>query len=127
MKTIEEMIAVMTAEKEGKTIQCVGKGCDDWQDTKNPCWDWSTFDYRVKPGKKLRPYANAMEFADAMREHGPMLKNIEAYDTYRMPTNAFSTVVWITGNPDSIKYKDLLMSYKWQDGHKCGIMEGGEV
>lgn len=31
MKTIEEMIAVMTAYNEGKTIQCANAGRENWE------------------------------------------------------------------------------------------------
>lgn len=121
MQTIEELIAVMTSYKEGKTIQCADLGRDNWVDCEYPRWEWGRFDYRVKPESKLRPYANAKEFVDAMREHGPMIE-IEP-DTFIIPTiiecesfgvGAFCyTYSFVAEN-----------EIKWQDGTPLAIMEG---
>lgn len=79
MKTIEKMIAVMQAFKDGKEIEF----CDNslstctWYSTDAPSWDWYGCDYRVKQELKLkyRPYANADEcFAD-VKKHGSWVKN----------------------------------------------------
>lgn len=48
MTTEEEKMKVMKAFIEGKTIQCKRVNYNDWYDC-NPDWDWSTFEYRVKP------------------------------------------------------------------------------
>lgn len=58
-KTLEEKIAVMTAAQAGKTIQKQMPLCGccrpprpteaPYVDDPNPTWDWSTWDYRVKP------------------------------------------------------------------------------
>jgi hypothetical protein len=47
MKTLEEQIAVMLAFKEGKEIEHRHPHFD-WEDDKEPIWDWSQYDYRVK-------------------------------------------------------------------------------
>ena len=54
MNDIDYMIAVMQAAKEGKTIQSRRRhprpdidAC--WRDAPEPSWNWSTYDYRVKP------------------------------------------------------------------------------
>ena len=52
MKTIDEMIEVMVAAKDGKTIQARRHGrCADamWVDAPVVGWNWGDFDYRVKP------------------------------------------------------------------------------
>lgn len=49
---IDEMILVLKGFKEGKIIEvCLGDG--KWEKTKNPTFDFSTFNYRIKPWKKL--------------------------------------------------------------------------
>ena len=46
----------------GKTIQWRRRDQSEWFDIEPACtatilsWDWSTFDYRVKPEPKLRPW-----------------------------------------------------------------------
>ena len=47
--TTEEMIEVMQAYTRGETIEVSDKGADDWSEIKHPLWDWSGFEYRVKP------------------------------------------------------------------------------
>jgi hypothetical protein len=43
----KEMIAVMQAFDDGKVIQFKGD-LGTWQDC-NPSWNWSEYEYRVKP------------------------------------------------------------------------------
>lgn len=49
--TTKEMIAVMQAYEEGKKIQyrLRGDSASTWRNAVCPCWDWRTFDYRIKP------------------------------------------------------------------------------
>lgn len=74
MKTIKEMIEVMQAYDRGEQIQVktTNKKCD-WEDVKEPYWQWNFCDYRVKP-KKYVPFDTAEEFLAAQREHGSSVK-----------------------------------------------------
>lgn len=52
--TFDEMIAVLQAAKEGKTIQVRGKGFHRWDDLSvntipSASFDFSAFEYRIKP------------------------------------------------------------------------------
>ena len=69
MKTTKEMIEVMEAFLRGEQIQVktTNKKCD-WEDVKEPYWQWNFCDYRVKP--KYVPFDTAEEFLAAQREHG---------------------------------------------------------
>jgi len=52
MSTLEEKIAVMQAHAKGKSIQCLyhaDRVKSLWMDVPQPSWNWSSFDYRVKP------------------------------------------------------------------------------
>lgn len=56
MKTLDEMIAVMQAAKDGKAIEWRrGIGNSDWE-CSTPAWNWNVCDYRIKPEPKLRPW-----------------------------------------------------------------------
>lgn len=48
---LTEMIAVMTAAKEGKPIQFTRRNIegDHWMCASSPTWDWDSKEYRVKP------------------------------------------------------------------------------
>lgn len=54
----DEMIKVIEAHKEGKEIQWrVDDEGNDWRSAPCPCWDFSRYEYRVKPiPKKLTIY-----------------------------------------------------------------------
>lgn len=51
MSEINYQIKVMTAFRDGCSIQVVPKFEDwrEWKDCEKPSWDWSTYEYRVKP------------------------------------------------------------------------------
>lgn len=49
------MIEVMKAFTEGKTVQCKVVNGSNWYDC-NPAWDWTNYEYRVKPEKKVPVY-----------------------------------------------------------------------
>ena len=54
--------ATMIAWANGKTIQWRRRGHNDWSEVDQDCigitlsWDWDTFEYRIKPETKLRPW-----------------------------------------------------------------------
>ena len=49
----DEMIEVMQAHARGEIIEVSDKGANDWSEIKYPLWDWNSFEYRVKPAKKV--------------------------------------------------------------------------
>ena len=62
MTDIDHMIAVMQAAKEGKAIQRRHRHLHDidvhWIDAPKPSWNWTAFDYRVKPAEPRRIWVN---------------------------------------------------------------------
>lgn len=46
--SIDYMISVMEAPKQGLDIQVMGRASGDWKDTQIPNWDWNSFNFRVK-------------------------------------------------------------------------------
>ena len=54
MKTIDEMIAVMTAYKNGAEIESIDKFSNsrEYKSNAAPVWNWSNYDYRIKEQKK---------------------------------------------------------------------------
>jgi hypothetical protein len=59
--THDEMIAVIAAHRDGKTIQfrTVETECD-WRDIESPVWDFQSSDYRIKP-EPLECWVNVYE------------------------------------------------------------------
>ena len=52
MKTIDEMIAVMTAYKNGAEIEVERTDKNDWTLNTFPSWNWKDYNYRIKEQKK---------------------------------------------------------------------------
>jgi len=57
--TIQEMIAVMQAAVEGKVIETAKSSEGVWRVNPAPMWDWSNYDYRVKPSPPKRVFTLA--------------------------------------------------------------------
>lgn len=133
MKTTKEMAEIMLAYERGEQIEFMSKdlrSSADWTTmTQEPEWNWSDFDYRVKPKPTYRPYKNAVEFFAAQNEHGMNIR--------RKGCNYYTSPLYITDNiigipylrsDDSVVnvdklYGDLLRDYTWQDGTPCGVKE----
>ena len=52
MKTIDEMIEVMTAYKNGAEIESKPYVLEYWSNNYSPQWDWVDCEYRIKEQKK---------------------------------------------------------------------------
>lgn len=51
----KEAIRIMQAFVDGKEVQFKW-GSMGWSSTDKPEWNWSAYDYRIKPTAKLRPW-----------------------------------------------------------------------
>jgi hypothetical protein len=52
-----EMIMVIEAHSEGKSIECKAKEIKRWSNASHPIFNFSQFDYRVKPEPKYKTYS----------------------------------------------------------------------
>lgn len=128
MKTTEEMISVMRAYADGKTIQFKPNMANEWLDWTvdvDPLWEWTEIDYRVKPEapkKKVVPYENAEEFLAAQKEHGPyFMINDDFYFPLVINSNGICIDDPILAMTGHVKYAYLTEpSCKWQDGSPIG-------
>lgn len=124
MKTTEEMMAVMTAYKEGKIIESKyvhEHNTVTWAAAPMPCWDWSNYDYRVKPEPKYRPYKDAEEcFAD-VKKHGGWAKGINEVGYYYILSVVANGIETCTLSPS---YEFMLKMFVWADDlTPCGVLE----
>lgn len=69
-----------------------------------------------------RPYANAKEFLEAQKVHGP---HITAYGQYHLPTLIDDyCIVTVSTNGEAVsEYDKVIKLYRWQDGATAGILE----
>ena len=70
---VNKLLPFIQAFSEGKTIQskCITDDISLWWDDNNPTFDINTFDYRIKPEPKYRPFKNAQECLEEMKKHQP--------------------------------------------------------
>lgn len=134
MKTTKEMIEIMQAYERGEQIEYKIKSfmCDDkWlpMDNEKPEWNFTDFDYRVKPKPTYRPYKNVAEFFAAQKEHGMNIRR-KGHNYYILPLYITDNIIGILylRSDDSVvsvdkSYGDLLREYTWQDETPCGVKE----
>lgn len=128
---INQQIAVMQAFADGKEIEVRPVGVDDWVPALTPVWNWSCFEYRIKPdcriekGKKLRPYTYE-ELSNTLIEKGGYVKTKEESHIFIISQvlddfkegNKIQLSDW-----RQISYKQLLECCLWLDGSPCGVIE----
>lgn len=114
--TDKEIIAVVQAHSEGKQIQFLDNHFKDWLDCNDngPAWDFSSYDYRVKPEKKIRPYKDRDECWNDMQKHKPF-GWIKSKDTgnYVNPT-----IISSAGD-----FEHLFRTFTYVDGSPFGVVE----
>ena len=133
MKTTKEMAEIMLAFERGEQIEFISKNLRnsaDWTTmTQEPKWNWSDFDYRVKPKPKYHPYKNTAEFLAAQKEHGMNIRR-NGHNYYILPLYITDNIIGIPylRSDDSVvsvdkSYGDLLRDYTWQDETPCGVKQ----
>ena len=124
MKTTKEMIEVMQAFDRGEQIQVktTNKKCD-WEDVKEPYWQWNFCDYRVKPKKSYVPFDTAEEFLTAYRKHGEFIENKESGEKMNAYVDKNGIVILSTALNCTYTFESLgtlFGCYKFSDGTPCG-------
>lgn len=125
MEDTKRKIEIMKAYAEGKQIQVSCCGYDLWRDCEfEPDWDWVSYDYRVKPEEKYRPYENYHEMVDDFCERFRV-----SFPKYIMPkiwlkSNATDYLFMISnfsGSEDSRKIlATYYKNYTYLDGSPVG-------
>lgn len=123
------MIAIMQAYVDGKKIEFWDSGNMIWKPITNSYWNWSRYDYRIKPEppKKVHmPYDNVEDFLTSQKEnglfvrkkHGEVLYNIGVSYT----ANGIVFVLKAFDYDDSriVTPQGLFDSFVWQTGEICG-------
>lgn len=121
---LQHMIDVMTAYRDGKEIEIASRNSNEhereWRHINEPVWDWLNYIYRVKPEPpkpQYRPFENADEVMQAIKEHGEWVRGIDqdyrgfhqiisvhdrGIDTYACNTSydwALKIFEWVDGTP----------------------------
>lgn len=128
---VKELLPIMQAFAEGKTIEERIIGTDNWIETdeiyggRNNDYDYRV-NYRVKPTPKYRPFANAQECLEEMKKHQPFgwVKDkysfcpiemiaanfskecIKCYETWFTPERMFKDSTFLDGTPFGVKIEE---------------------
>lgn len=70
-KQAKEMLPIIKAFAEGKDVEIFDKATKMWKTAMLPHFDCDSKNYRIKPGVKYRPFANAEECWNEMLKHQP--------------------------------------------------------
>lgn len=124
-ETAREMAEVMKAYADGKDIQARAKGTDKWVDNwpkGEVLFDFSKYEYRVKPSVKYRPFSDADECWSEVQTHDSLgwVKVIDK-GYYCLITDITHDGVYM--GEERVSYDNMLDKYLFVDGSMFGVEE----
>lgn len=123
MKKTEEKIKVMQAYLDNKQIEFDSGSRDvwvDWLSIEEPNWNWEDNEYRIKPEPRYRPFKDAEEAMDVIKEKGNIIKWDGDYFTILYICDGG---VMIGGERVSRGYVQCLQYATFLDGTPFGVKE----
>ena len=116
----KELLPVIQAFAEGKTIEYYDYNDDDWIETSTPIWQVGV-KYRIKPEPIYRPFKNQEECWQEMLNHQPFgwIKN-ECGNIFNIIA-IFKEAIKL--NERDTYYSELFKQFKFIDGTPFGIKE----
>lgn len=126
---VKEAAKVMEAYADGKKVQKQDiNGL--WIDCDNPMFDWASFNYRIKPGPKYRPFKSQEECWQEMHKH-PDFGWLKAKITGRFVNigdisereDKKSFITLATNQYLNFLASDVFNDYTFTDGEPFGIKE----
>mgnify|MGYP003422618465 FL=1 len=126
-KEAAELLPIIQAFAKGKDIEYRTKGSNEnWKKvTQIPELSFKSFEYRIKPEPKFRPFANAEECCQEMMKHQPF--------GWITSQGAFFYIIYIEdklfgygsacGTILHSEFNDVLKRFTFADGTPFGIKE----
>lgn len=121
----KELLPIIQGYVDGKKIEKRPKGRYDveWQETVLPIFNLHTCDYRIKPGPKYRPFANAEECWQEMKKHEPFgWVKYKTDDVYSFICKVEEDRCYFAVNV-YWAFDTILEKYTFADGTPFGIKE----
>ena len=127
----KEFYPIMQAFAEGKTIECrtrvweLNKGwkySTTWKETEELKFQ-DTYEYRIKPKPKYRPFKDAEECWNEMQKHQPFgwVKDRDGDKTFIGSINSDNSI--FTCSSEILFLKELFEDFTFVDGLPFGIKE----
>ena len=116
---------VMMAYAEGKEIELNGRsscGCQMWEETSDPTFNWYDFMYRTKTKPKYRPFKTRAECWEEMQKHKPFgwVKEISSEMLYLINGISDMSIVIME---DISSFKEAMNIYEFKDGAPFGVVD----
>lgn len=119
----KDLLPIIQAFAEGKEIEFRSKGFDEeWKKVNEiPGLSYSSFDYRIKPKPKYRPFKDADECWQEMLKHQPFgwLREKKRNVYTQIGFMHTEGIQGISG--DSSNYKDFFDCFNFADGTPFGV------
>ena len=119
---VSEQIAIMKAYEDGKTIERTIRDESEWKSleyVENYPFDFSYYEYRIKPEDKYRPYKSAEEAFNEAKKHGFWIRNKDEWELF------FICYIYTKDDDTCICdfwTDELLDKFVWHDdGSPCGV------
>lgn len=122
----KKLLPVIQAFVDGKAIQVRDKDKEDnsWDDTTNPMFDFDTFEYRIKPQPKSRPFKNVEECWQEMQKHQPFGWIKDTYDGhYVLVTSVAIGENMTIGANTGWDVQGIFKNFTFADGAPFGVRE----
>lgn len=122
----KELLPIIQAFAEGKNIEYRSKGFnEDWKKvTQIPALSFKSFEYRIKPKPRYRPFANAEECWQEMQKHQPFGvvkdKYFANYQTHRAFTCLTTKGCYFRGFED-VAFESSFKNLLFADGLPFGV------
>ena len=121
-KEAKELLPIIQAFVEGKTIQFRAHINDEWRDVKELVLNGFTGEYRIKPELKYRPFESKEECWDEMHKH-PDFGWVVAKDSKIMYYIYVVGIGYVLIDGMSISFSETFAEYEFTDGTPFGIKE----
>ena len=122
----KQLLPIIQAFAEGKDIEYRTKGFnEDWKKvTQIPALSFESFEYRIKPNPKYRPFANAEECWNEMKKHQP-------FGWVRSKDNGNRSLITLMVSEKDISINgfsgltmyDIMEKFTFDDGAVFGILK----
>ena len=119
-KEAKELLPIIQAFVDGKTIEARTNSISKWIETTTPKFDL-LHEYRIKPEPKYRPFKNAEECWREMQKHQPFgwIKDRDDNKTFIGSINSDNSVCMC--NSEILFLKDIFEDFTFIDGISFGV------
>ena len=121
---IKEMLPILVAFTEGKTIQsrCIKGDKSLWYDDEDTSFD-DDFEYRIKPEPKYRPFKDAEECWQEMQKHQPFgwVKCHRCYYKIVAVSDIDVVIVNFSGDSFAHPFDEVMDDNTFADGNPFGV------